>query len=418
MDDHTTSRRAYLRGGLALATLGGCLGRDAGAAGGDVSEPVPAAAQSNVRTVRADGTSAPRSERTDVNPTTAEETEAETETAAAESAARLTGVRGAIYFPVWSANHYQTWVGYDPAAVERDLGYAASLGVNALRTFVSYERWTEDAADLERWVDHLLGAAADRGIRILPMLFESIGEQPTPANRARDVALRSPAGGVMRDRSKWEGPRRFVRWFASRYAGHEGLLALEIMNEPGEWETRVAFCREMLRAARDAAPSVPLTMGCKGLEYNRLYEDPGLDVLQFHYNVPPTAAHMREALAEAAAVSRETGKPVWLTEWQRTREEPPNKMLPNYSSLASVIRESDVDGDFFWQLMLKPAYITTQRERGRVNGVFHADGRVHDAGDADALRGGRGDSGEWVERPVRPGWDGAAGGTSSDDGSS
>ena len=303
MDDHPTSRRAYLRGGLALATLGGCLGRDAGTDGGADPEPVPAAAPPN--RIRADGTSAPRPEETDVNPTTADETETETDTAA--RAARLTGVRGAVYFPVWSANHYQTWADYDPAAIERDLGYAASVGVNALRTFVSYERWTEDAADLERAVDHFLGAAADRGIRLLPMLFESIGDQPTPANRARSVALRSPAGGVMRDRSKWDGPRRFVRWFVERYAGHDGLLAVEVMNEPGEWETRVEFCREMLRAARDADPSVPLTMGCKGLEYNRLYDDPGLDVFQFHYNVPPTAAHMRDALTEATRVSRETG---------------------------------------------------------------------------------------------------------------
>lgn len=275
MDDHPTSRRAYLLGGLALATLGGCLGRHVGS-GGDDAEPVPAAARPNVRTARADGTSAPRSEETDVNGTTADETETDT---AAARAARLTGVRGAVYLPVWAANHYQTWAGYDPEAVERDLGYAASLGVNALRTFVSYERWTEDAAHLERRVDHLLTAAAARGIRVLPMLFESIGDQPTPENRSRDVALRSPAGGVVRDRSRWDGPRRFVRWFAERYAGHEGLLAVEIMNEPGEWETRVAFCRAMLRAARDADPSVPLTMGCKGLEYNRLYDDPGLDVL-------------------------------------------------------------------------------------------------------------------------------------------
>ncbi len=334
-----------------------------------------------------------------------EETETET-TADADPAARLTGVRGAVYLPVEAANHYQTWERYDPATAARDLSYAASLGVNALRTFVSYERWCEAPGDVERCVDHFLDAAAERGVRVLPMLFESIGDQPTPANRTRDVALRSPAGRVMQNRSRWERPREFVRWFVRRYADHEGLLAVEIMNEPGEWEQRVEFCREMLRAAREAAPSVPLTMGCKNLANNRLYDDPGLDVFQFHYNVPPTAAHMREALDEAAAVSRETDTPVWLTEWQRTREEPPDKMLPNYSSLASVVRESDVDGDFFWQLMLKPAYITTQRERGRVNGVFHPDGRVHSAGDAAALCD-RASESEWDVLSVRPGWDGA-----------
>ena len=341
-----------------------------------------------VTRVRADGVT-----DTDDDPATVDDAEART--------ARLTDVRGAVYFPARASNHHQTWARYDPDEAARDLSFAASLDLNALRTLLSYERWREDPDDFARRVDHFLDAAAERGIRLLPVLFESIGDEPTPANWGRDVALRSPSHGVIKDRSRWEGPRRFVRWFAGRYGDHDGLLALEVMNEPGEWAPRVEFCRAMLRAARAADPNVPLTVGCKGLEYNRQYDDPELDVYQFHYNVPPTARHVREALDEAAAVRREVGKPVWLTEWQRTREEPPDKMLPNYSSLASVIRGSDVDGDFFWQLMLKPAYVTKMRERGRVNGVFHEDGRVYSAADADALRGRRG---EWTELRVRPAW--------------
>lgn len=409
MDGHLTSRRAYLRAGLgSLTALGGCLAR--GATPDDATGPTATPAES-VQGASIEETSGPRHGQTDVDSSTVDEARSRTDAA---RAARLTGVRGAVYFPVDSANHYQTWANYDPAVAVRDLSYAASLGVNALRTFVSYERWLDAPDDVERRLDHFFDAAAERGIRILPMLFESIGREPAPANRSLDVALRSPAGGVIRDASRWDRPRRFARRFVRRYADRDGLLAVEVMNEPGGWPARVEFCREMLRAARDAAPAVPLTMGCKSPADNFSYEEPELDVLQFHYNVPPTAAHMREALDEAAAVSRETGKPVWLTEWQRTREEPPDKMLPNYSSLASVIRESDVDGDFFWQLMLKPAYITKQRERGRVNGVFHADGRVHSADDAGALRG-EGEASEWEALSVRPGWDGETDDQNGDD---
>ena len=98
-----------------------------------------------------------------------------------------------------------------------------------------------------------------------------------------------------------------------------------------------------------------------------------------------TAAAMARRLDEAAETAGLLDRPVWLTEWQRTREEPPDRRLPNYASLAETVRESAVDGDFFWSLLLKPAYLPRQRRLGRLNGVFHEDGAVWSRADARAL---------------------------------
>lgn len=331
----------------------------------------------------------------DVAPPTARETPTGGERAAAPDntttdSAGAVDVRGAVYFPSRTFNHYQAWEMYNPGEAIRDLSLAAAVRVNALRVLMSYEYWRDQPADFQRNLDHFLAMAAKRGIRVLPVMFESIGEEPTAANLherniLRNGAIRSPSHNVIRNKSKWKGPRRFVQWFVRRYADHDGLLAVEIMNEPSGWPIRVEFCRAMLRAARRAESRVPLTMGSKDLENNYLYDDPELDVFQFHYNLPPTVNHMRDALSEAARVSQETNTPVWLTEWQRTRTEPPNKMRPNYSSLAPVIRESDIGGDFFWQLMLKPAYGYIQRLRGRLNGLFYEDGRVFSVDDAHTI---------------------------------
>ena len=328
--------------------------------------------------------------------------------------AELTGVRGAIYFPSRAFNHYQTWESYSRSAVHSDLICAKDLGLNALRVLVSFEFWRDHPERLERALDSFFELAGAHGIDVLPVMFESIGAEPTEKNlNDRDVttafAVRSPSGRVLTDRKRWDEPRRFVEWFVSRYGGRDNLLAVEIMNEPGEWKKRVDFCRAMLRAARDADPSVPLTMGCKDFEFNELYEDPTLDVYQFHFNLPPTADDMRAELREAAAISERTCLPIWLTEWQRTRVEPPNKLLPNYSSLASVIRESDIDGDFFWQLMLKPAYIEKPRKQGRLNGLFHENGEIYSTSDARALSGEvhfHAERPEWPEwaRPVYDRW--------------
>ncbi|WP_224268808.1 glycoside hydrolase [Haloprofundus salinisoli] len=362
----------------------------------------------------------------------------------------LSDVRGAVYVPARAFNAYQFWEEYDPDETERDFRLAKRLNRDVLRLFLSYEYWFDAPQSMERNVDNLVSTAEEEGLRVLPILFESAGEEPT-RERCRDrdphtaCAVRSPSHDVINDENRWSGrnggggdggifseakqalglgrdtahtedgrdaddrfgrqpggPREYVEWFVDRYGDDDALLALEIMNEPGDWDQRLKFARRMLRVADDHRNDLPLTMGCKGLRYNALYDDPELDVFQFHLNLPPTARKMEERMRKAREFADGHGKPVWLTEWQRTREEPPNKFLPHYASLAETIREGPVDGDFFWSLMLKPAYLPDQREKGRINGVFHRDGSVYSATDARALAGD--DSRDFEERRQQPSW--------------
>lgn len=315
----------------------------------------------------------------------------------------LTGRRGAIYFPSRAFNGYQTWADYDRHRTHHDLSLARSLNLNSLRVLASYEYWREDREAFQRRFDHFLEIADVLGLSVLPVLFEAIGDPPTQANLTdTDIdsafAVCSPHRDVIRSPLGWTGPASFVRWFVRRYGDHPAVVAVEIMNEPGGWGPRVSFCRAMLRAARRTDVDVPLTMGCIDLAANRRYQ---LDVYQFHYNIPPTADHMRRKLREAARFGRRHGKPVWLTEWQRTREEPPDKMRPHYASLAATIRDGPIDGDFLWGLMLKPAYMRKPRQQGRLNGVFHEDGTPYTRTDAAAIAGS---DGFGPDRPSWPAW--------------
>ncbi|MEA5387001.1 hypothetical protein VB779_07955 [Haloarculaceae archaeon H-GB11] len=227
-------------------------------------------------------------------------------------------VRGAIYLPARAFNGYQIWAFYDPAETRRDLRYATRLRLNALRTFASYEYWRDHPERYRDRFDDFLDAAGDAGVAVLPVLFESIGDAPTEENLTdrnleTSFAVHSPDRRIIRDRSRWGGPRSFVEWFAARYGDRDELLALEIMNEPGMVDRRVAFCRAMLRTARNAHATVPLTMGCRDLSFTRQYSDPALDVLQFHHNLPRTVEDMRAALDAAVRHSNRTDTPVWLS---------------------------------------------------------------------------------------------------------
>lgn len=311
-----------------------------------------------------------------------------------------TNVNGAMYIPSKDWNAYQMWANYNIEVVERDLDLAASLGLDSLRVLASYECWREDGASFFAQIEHFLSKCYERNIRPVIVLFEAPPKnEPTEENRtttdpAEAFGVHSPSQRNVIQPRNWSGwaqsPLRFVRRWAEMYASDPRLLATEIMNEPGEVQPRQDFVKDMLAEVREHAPEATLTVGCKDVQYNHVYdEEDALDVHQFHMNLPLDRAAADDYLARAREHRQETGKPLWCTEWQRTREEPSIRFLPNYKSLAPIIGDAhadgSIDGDFFWGLMLKPAYLQSPREDGRVNGLFHPDGTPFDASDRDAL---------------------------------
>jgi hypothetical protein len=329
-------------------------------------------------------------------------------------------VRGALYLPSRAYNTYQMWHGYDRSVIERDLGYADRLNLNAIRTWLSYEFWREAPAEHAAAIDHFLSAAEERGIRVLLGLFEGVGVDATPQRLAnRDPrsarAIRSPSLGVARNPGRWDEPREFVRWFMNRYRNDPRLLGIEVMNEPGWLGAQKAFAREMFAVMVERRGEAPLTVGSTSLANDADYTEWGSDIFQFHYNFPNNAGIYRRLLAEAADVATATGKPTWLTEWQRTRSGSGfaapiegDDWQPNYETLAPTIREAGT-ANFFWSLMVKPAYVLVQRRKGVLTGVFHEDGAVWDLGDARALKAMSGDQAfEGRERKEWPEWAAAA----------
>lgn len=318
----------------------------------------------------------------------------------------LRNVRGAVYLPLKDWNAYQFWANYRNAVVERDLGYAASIGLNSLRVFASYEFWREEGPTFFAHAEHFLSACEEHDIRPVVMLFEATPEAPpTDGNlHATDpeeaFGVHSPSRPDILQPRNWKGyarsPIHFARRWAEECAGDDRLLATEIMNEPSNVQPRQDFVMDALQEVRDTAPDATLTMGTKDVRFARVYDrDDALDAYQFHMNLPkePTAArrYVADQRELVDQISGEESKPLWCTEWQRTLEEPPSRFSPNLSSLAPAIREVSedglLDGDFFWSLMLRPAYLRGPRNRGRVNGLFHHDGAVYSRSDAETIAG-------------------------------
>ena len=307
-------------------------------------------------------------------------------------------IRGAVYIPAEAYNAPQMWKNFNVAETRRDFGYAQEIHLNALRLWASYEYWQMEPKHFKASLDQLLDEAHAHGIRILISLFENDGVAPTRQNmwttdpkKAFDV--RSPALAIASPahKERWEKPRGFLKWFMQNYRNDPRLLAIEVMNEPDRVTT--PFAESMFQTAKSMEGRVPLTIGSDGVDHALRFIPLGLDIIEFHVNFPPTRENFESEITNAMAVGKQNHLPVWLTEWQRLRpggsgwgetKIPRAETVPDYASLAPIVRQYQI-GNFFWSLMVKPAYLPPQRAQGTINGLFLPDGSVWSLNDARAI---------------------------------
>lgn len=344
-------------------------------------------------------------------------------TTATETSEKPTGtvdVRGAIYLPARAFNTYQMWRDYDRKIIERDLGYAASINLNAIRMWLCYEYWLEDPEAHGKALEHFLTTAEENGIRVLLGVFDGVGREPTEKNLTNTdpvdaVGTYSPSMEIVRDSRQWGRPREFVRWVMDKYRDDDRLLSIEIMNEPG-WTIQQGFARGMFKTLREERGDVPLTVGSTSLANNSEYMDWGIDTMQFHYNFASNPANIKDVLRQANTIKEASSMPVWFAEWQRIRSGRDfgspvqgDEWQPNYSSMAPLIHRAGM-GNFFWTLMVQPAYTVSQRKEGVLVGLFHEDGAVWDLDDARTIKAMSGDSSvdHLEERKKWPEWAAAA----------
>lgn len=307
-------------------------------------------------------------------------------------------IRGAIYVPSSAYNAPQMWKNFNVEETRRDFGYAREIHLNALRVWASYEYWEMEPGKFKTAFDQMLSVADKDGIRILISLFEHNGVPPTPQNMwTEDPALafciKSPGLEITSPdhQDRWSQPRDFVKWFMENYGDDKRLLGIEVMNEPGGKE--MPFTKSMLETAKSMQGTVPLTVGTANAQQAEEFIPLGLNIIQFHNNFPRSCEEMEQSIREALALGAKYDLPVWLTEWQWVRPDgsgfgkqkvPLTETTPDYASLAATVQKYPV-GNFFWSLMVKRAYLPSQRKNGTVNGLFWPDGSVWSLTDARSI---------------------------------
>ena len=79
------------------------------------------------------------------------------------------------YIPKSAINELEMWQAetFDPATIDRELGWAEGIGMNTMRVFLHNLVWEQDPKGLEDRINIFLAIAARHHIRPVFVLFDS-----------------------------------------------------------------------------------------------------------------------------------------------------------------------------------------------------------------------------------------------------
>lgn len=248
---------------------------------------------------------------------------------------------GANYIPAYAVNQLEMWQPetFDTVAIERELQWAAGLGMNTLRVFLHDLLWQADAKGFQNRIDIFLRICARNRIRPILVLFDScwnpdakLGPQPEPTPGVHNSGwLKSPTLRHLqssRDQARFE---RYVKEVITAFRYDPRILAWDLWNEPDNLDDRrstdgtahyrdyVAFLLPKVFAwARSTGTIHPLTSGiwsgdhwdaidrCTPIQQIQLRES---DVLSFHCYGDSTR------FASCVQELKKYGRPLFCTEY-------------------------------------------------------------------------------------------------------
>jgi len=234
---------------------------------------------------------------------------------------------GADFLPSTAINELEMWQAdtYDPATIDRELGWAQGIGMNTMRVFLHNLLWEQDASGFQKRMDDFLTIAARHHIRPVFVLFDScwepfpkLGPQHPPIPGVHNSGwVQAPGAVVLADAAQYPKLEQYVKGVVSAFANDPRILAWDLWNEPdngndssyakGEPKNKneiiATLLPQVFQWARSARPSQPLTSGVWHGDWSSLavmtpveqIQIQQSDVISFHdYGWPETfEAHVK-----------------------------------------------------------------------------------------------------------------------------
>jgi len=184
-----------------------------------------------------------------------------------------TWASGTNFVPSTAVNELEMWqvATYDQETIDKELGYAASLGFNVMRVFLHNLLW-EDSETFLATAERFLESCAARDIGVMFVLFDSchqdfpaLGPQPEPVPYLHNSQwVQAPGSDFVGDQQAFSTLQGYVEGVISHFREDARVVAWDLWNEPDsggghEPEDIEPLLSQVFAWARAASPTQPLT---------------------------------------------------------------------------------------------------------------------------------------------------------------
>ena len=248
---------------------------------------------------------------------------------------------GSNFITSSAINELEMWQAdtFDLPAIDRELGWAQSLGMNTMRVFLHNLLWQGDGTEFLSRMDQFLDVADKHHVRVTFVLLDSVwdpepklGKQRKPRPHVHNSGwVQAPGAEMLRNPSRWDKELKpYIVGVVTHFRNDKRVLMWDLMNEPdndnrsykatelpNKAEVALKLLRKEWEWAQSAKPSQPLTSGVwkgdwtsdsKLSEMERFQLD-NSDVITYHSYDPPKEMQQRiDSL-------KRYGRPIICTEY-------------------------------------------------------------------------------------------------------
>jgi hypothetical protein len=196
---------------------------------------------------------------------------------------------GSNFIPSTAINQLEMWQAdtFDPATIDRELGWAEQLGFTSVRVFLHHLLWEQDRDGFMQRLDRFLDIADKHHIGVMFVLFDScwdpqpkLGKQREPQRGLHNSGwVQSPGVADLADSRRHALLEAYTRGVIGRFKADRRVQVWDLWNEPDnqndssygrnklkqEPSDKVAQTLRLLAPAfawaRAAEPTQPITSG-------------------------------------------------------------------------------------------------------------------------------------------------------------
>jgi hypothetical protein len=206
-------------------------------------------------------------------------------------------LRGSDFIPSTAINQLEMWQEdtFDPATIDRELGFAEGIGMNSMRVYLHHLAWQQDKEGFKKRVSNYLDIAEKHKMSTIFVFFDDCwnatykaGKQPEPKPGIHNSGwVRDPGDLLHTDSTLTDTLEVYVKDILNTFKDDKRIVLWDLYNEPGNsgyGNKSMPLLKKVFEWARIVNPTQPLSVGVWNLSLKELsdFQIKNSDITTYH----------------------------------------------------------------------------------------------------------------------------------------